>query len=375
MALSHVRNVAFIGTGIMGAPIARHLMDGGYSLTVYNRTKKKAADLIAQGATWADSVAEAAKDADVVFTMVGYPNDVEDVYLATDGLIRATKRGAWMVDLTTSSPQLAHDIHDAAEIEDKHAVDCPVTGGQAGAEAGTLTLMVGGTKEEVKAIEPLLECFSSNIFYFGHAGAGQAAKLCNQVSLAGCMVGYAEALALAEQSGLDRHQVIEFIMHGMGNSAALQQLAPKSVDGDFRPGFLSEHFRKDLGLALAQAEDLDLSLPGSEGAFRLYDLLCQVGGSKLGTQAISLLYQDEDTTKKAGLDWSLLDQDEYADDSKDDGCCHGHGDGCCHGHNHADGECCGHDHANGHECHCHDQNAHASAGDQAAEQGSPVDEA
>lgn len=314
MALLHVRKVAFIGTGIMGAPIARHLLDAGYRLTVYNRTKKKAGSLIAQGATWADSAAEAAKDADVVFTMLGYPNDVEDVYLSTDGLIQVTKKGAWMVDLTTSSPQLAHDIHDAAEIEDKHAVDCPVTGGESGAIAGTLTLMLGGTKDEVKPILPLLECFSSNIYYFDKPGAGQVAKLCNQVSLAGCMVGYAEALALAEQSGLDRHQVIDFITHGMGGSVAMQQLAPKSVDGDFRPGFLSEHFRKDLGLALEQAEDLDLNLPGSENAFRLYDLLCQVGGSKLGTQAVSLLYQNEEATKAAGLDWSLLDQDEYAED-------------------------------------------------------------
>lgn len=315
MALSRMRNVAFIGTGIMGAPIARHLLDAGYKLTVHNRTKKKAAGLIAQGAAWADSVADAAREADVVFTMLGYPNDVEDVYLSTDGLIRVTKKGAWMIDLTTSSPELAHDIHDAAEIEDKHAFDCPVTGGEAGAIAGTLTLMAGSTKDEAKPVIPLLECFSSKVYYFDKPGAGQVAKLCNQVSLAGCMVGYAEALALAEQSGLDRHQVIDFISHGMGGSVALQQLAPKSVDGDYRPGFLSEHFRKDLGLALQQAEDLDLNLPGSENAFRLYDLLCQVGGSKLGTQAVSLLYQDEGTTKAAGLDWSLLDNDDYTDDS------------------------------------------------------------
>lgn len=319
MALSRMRNIAFIGTGIMGAPIARHILDAGYKLTVYNRTKKKAAELIAQGATWADSAAEAAKGADVVFTMLGYPNDVEDVYLATDGLIRVTKKGAWMIDLTTSSSQLAHDIYEAAEIEDKHAFDCPVTGGEAGAIAGTLTLMVGSTKETVKPVLPLLECFSSNIYYFDKAGAGQTAKLCNQVSLAGCMVGYAEALALAKQSGLDEHQVIDFISHGMGGSVAMKQLAPKSADGDYRPGFLSEHFRKDLGLALEQAEDLDLTLPGSENAFRMYDTLCQVGGSKLGTQAISLLYEDEDTTKAAGLDWSLLDKDEYAEsDSSDD---------------------------------------------------------
>ena len=144
-----INNVAFIGTGIMGERIAGHLMDAGYKLTVHNRTREKAEGLVARGARWADSPAEAAADADVVFTMVGYPTDVEDVYLATDGLIRAAKRGAWLIDLTTSSPQLARDIHDAAEVEDKHAFDCPVTGGEQGAIDGTLTLIIGAAEKDV----------------------------------------------------------------------------------------------------------------------------------------------------------------------------------------------------------------------------------
>lgn len=317
MASTRVRNIAFIGTGIMGAPIAGHLLDAGYHLTVYNRTKKKADGLVARGAVWADSPAEAAKDADLVFTMLGYPTDVEDVYLSTNGLLRATKKGAWLIDLTTSSPQLARDIHGAAEIEDKHAFDCPVTGGEGGAKAGTLSLIAGTTEKEAATVVPVLEAFSSNIYYFGKAGAGQTAKLCNQVALAANMVGYAEALALAEQSGIDRHQVVDLLEHGMGNSVALQQLAPKSVDGDYKPGFLSEHMLKDLGLAISSSEDLDLNLPGTRNAFDLYDMLCEVGGKRLGTQAVTLLYQDEETCKKAGLDWSLLDADDEDDDHRE----------------------------------------------------------
>lgn len=324
MAQALVRNIAFIGTGIMGAPIAGHLMDAGYHLTVFNRTREKAEGLVERGATWADSPAAAARDADVVFTMLGYPSDVEDVYLSTDGLLRVTRRGAWLVDLTTSSPQLARDIYGAAEIEDKHAFDCPVTGGEEGAKAGTLTLIAGTTEEKAAPILPVLQAFSSNIYYFGHAGAGQAAKLCHQVALAADMVGYAEALALAEQSHVDRHELIDLMEHGMANSVAVQRLAPKSVDGDYRPGFLSQHMLKDLGLAISEAEDLDLNLPGTRNAFDLYDMLCEVGGSKLGTQAVSLLYQDQATCAAAGLDWSLLDEDDDHDHDHDDHDGHAH---------------------------------------------------
>ncbi len=196
MALSKNAKVAFIGTGIMGAPIAEHLISAGYDVTVYNRTPEKAQKLVSLGAHAAENVADAVKDADVVFTMVGYPTDVEDVYLATDGLIRVAKKGAYLIDLTTSSSQLARDIHDAAEIEGKHAFDCPVTGGQKGAQDGTLTLIVGATEHDIEPVRALLETFSAKIFCMGGAGKGQTAKLCNQVSLASCMIGYADAMAL-----------------------------------------------------------------------------------------------------------------------------------------------------------------------------------
>ena len=351
--------VAFIGTGIMGAPIAGHLMDAGYDLTVYNRTRSKADALVARGASWADSPADAAKDADVIFTMLGFPEDVEEVYLATDGLIRMAKKGAWLIDLTTSSPQLARDIHDAAEIEDKHAFDCPVTGGEAGAVAGTLTLIVGAAEADVVPVLPLLESFSSKIFYFDGAGKGQTAKLCNQVSLAGCMVGMADAVALATQGGLDPSLMVEMVGTGMGGSRALADLAPKALEGDWKPGFLAEHFRKDIGLAIEQSEDLDITLPGCETAYTLYDMLCQIGGNRLGTQAIALLYAEEADAVAAGLDWSQLDAEALEDNDHECGCGHDHGDGCCHGEGHDHGDGCCHGEGRGHHhgegcCHHHE---------------------
>lgn len=345
MTLHAHTKVAFIGTGIMGEPIAEHLISAGYDVTVYNRTAKKTENLASLGAHVADSIVDAVKDADVVFTMVGYPTDVEDVYLTTDGLIRVAKKDAYLIDLTTSSAQLARDIHDAAEIENKHAFDCPVTGGQAGAQKGTLTLIAGATEADIEPIRALLETFSSKIFCMGGAGKGQTAKLCNQISLASCMIGYADAMALAEQGGLDVEQMLEVVASGMGSSRALQELAPKSLEGDFKPGFMAEHFRKDIALALAQSEDLEITLPGAETAFTLYDMLCQIGGSKMGTQAISLLYADEGTSTAAGLDWSLLEGEEEE-----------HECSCGHDHNHEDHECDCHGH--GHEHHGHHSHDH-----------------
>lgn len=306
MAMAYSKKVAFIGTGIMGAPIAGHLLDAGCALTVHSRTREKAEGLLARGAAWADSPAEAACDADVVFTMLGYPDEVEEVYLARDGLIRASRRGAWLIDLTTSSPQLARDIHDAAEIEDKHAFDCPVTGGDVGAREGTLTLMAGTSAREAQPVLPLLEAFSSRLFWFERPGAGQVAKLCNQISVAASLAAAAELYALAEQAGLSPRAVGEMVGSGMGGSAQLARVAPKALEGDYAPGFMAEHLRKDLTLALETAEELELTLPETEASLSLVDMLCQVGGSRLGTQALTLLYADEATSTATGLDWSLV---------------------------------------------------------------------
>ncbi len=310
MTQDKARSVAFVGTGIMGAPIAGHLLDAGYRLTVHNRTREKADELVARGARWADSPAEAARDADVVFTMLGYPQDVEDVYLATDGLLRAAKPGAWLIDLTTSSPQLARDIHDAAEAWDKHAFDCPVTGGDQGAIAGTLTLIAGISERDAQPVVPLLQAFSSHIYWFDQPGAGQVAKLCNQISVAACLAGAAELLALAEEAGLSPEVVARMVGAGMGGSAQLERVAPRALEGDYEPGFMAEHLRKDLGLALEVADDLQLSLPATQTSLNLVDMLCQIGGARKGTQALSLLYANEADAVAAGLDWSLMPADD-----------------------------------------------------------------
>ena len=335
-------SVAFIGTGIMGAPIAGHILNAGYPLTVFTRTEKKAEGLVAQGAAWAASAEEAVADADVVFTMVGFPEEVEELYLSGDGLLATTKPGAVLIDLTTSSPELARDIAEAAQVSGRMAFDCPVTGGQSGAQAGALTGIVGATERDVEPVRALLECFCERLFFFNGPGKGQAAKLANQIALASSMVGMADSLAFAEQAGLDVAQTRSMILTGTGKSGAMEQLAPKALDGDYKPGFMVQHFLKDLRLALSYAEDRELALPGADTAYNLYDMLDAIGGAGLGTQAITLLYQEEGDAVAAGLDWSLYQMPE--DGEHECGCGHAHGDGheCCHGegHDHHEGGCC-----------------------------------
>ena len=221
-------SVAFIGTGIMGAPIAGHILDAGYPVTVNNRTKSKAAALIERGAVWADTPAEAVANADVVFTMVGYPSEVEELYLAGDGLLACTKPGAVLIDLTTSSPELARDIAEAAQVSGRMAFDCPVTGGESGAIAGTLTAIVGATENDIAPVRDILATFAANICCFDGAGKGQAAKLANQVSLGACMVGMADAMAFAELSGLDLEKTRQMILGGTASPAPWRAWLPSA---------------------------------------------------------------------------------------------------------------------------------------------------
>lgn len=344
-----IRTVGFVGTGLMGAPIAGHILDAGYDLVVYNRHKERAQGLLDKGAKWAASPAEVAKAADVTFTMVGLPDDVEEVYLGSAGLLAAAPKGSWLIDLTTSRPELAQELSEAAEVSGVHSFDCPVSGGVSGAEKGDLTLMIGATEEEVAPVKALLETFGGKLFYFDRAGMGQRAKLCNQVSLASCMMGMADALSLAREGGLDEEEVLAMISCGMGASRALTDLGPKVIDGDWKPGFRADHMLKDLGLALEESENLDITLPGTETAATLYRMLVEIGGGRLGTQALGVLYQEEADAVAAGLDWSLLDREALEDDGHDHdhcGCDHDHDHGHCdhHGHGHHDHCHCDHDH-------------------------------
>lgn len=310
------KKIGFIGTGLMGEPMADHLLNAGFEVVVYNRTKAKADRLIEKGAIWAESPAEAARDADVVITIVGYPADVEEVYLGEDGIIDAARPGSILVDMSTSSPQLAKEISQAAAVRDILAFDAPVTGGEDGAKAGTLTIMVGATQEELDRVIDVFEAFGKVIIPFGGAGQGQMAKMTNQIGIAGNMVAMAEALAFARNNGLDPKQVLPILQSGSAGSVAFSLLAPRALDGNYDPGFMVQHLRKDLGIALAIAEEEELTLPGTETAYNLYDLLYNIGGQLKGTQAITLVYEDEEVCEQQGLDWKLLGE-EYDEDFED----------------------------------------------------------
>ena len=294
-------SIAFIGTGVMGAPMAGHLLDAGYALTVYNRTASRADALVARGAVRATSPAEAVAQADVVITMVGYPADVEAVYLGADGIIEAAKPGTLLIDMTTSSPALAERIATEAAARGLRALDAPVSGGDVGAKNATLTIMVGGDAESFDAAKPVLHVMGANVVRQGGSGCGQHTKMANQVAIAGCMLGTVESLAYATSAGLDPRTVLESIGAGSAASWSLANLAPRILDGNFAPGFYVKHFVKDMRIAMNSAEEMGLDLPGLTAAKRLYELLETSGGENLGTQALWLLYADEAARERAGV--------------------------------------------------------------------------
>jgi len=282
--------IGFIGTGVMGASMAGHLLAAGYPLRVHTRTKSKAEKLLAAGAAWEDSVAAVAKAANVIITMVGFPNDVEQVYLGRDGIVANAAPGAYLIDMTTSKPSLARQIHEAAKARGLHALDAPVSGGDIGARNATLSIMVGGGAQAFEAVKPILEKMGKNIVLQGGAGAGQHTKMCNQVAIAGMMMGVCEAMAYAKKSGLDPQTVLKSISGGAAGSWALTNLAPRIIAGDFAPGFFVKHFIKDMGIAIEESRQMGLKPAGLELAKSLYDRLASQGGSDLGTHALYKLY-------------------------------------------------------------------------------------
>jgi len=282
-------HIGWIGTGIMGAAMAGRLQAAGHTLQVCNRTRAKAEPLLARGATWCASPAEAAHGADCVFTLVGYPAEVEAVYFGPPGLFaEATGTGALFVDMTTSPPELARRIAATAAARGGVALDAPVTGGDVGAREGTLSIMVGGDTAAFDRALPLLRLLGKNIARVGGPGAGQQAKLVNQILIAGTMLGLCEALLVAKRAGLDETQLIGLLGAGAAGSWALQRLGPRLVGGDYAPGFMVEHFLKDLGLALHEAQALGLTLQGVELARQLYEKTRELGHGRSGTQALIL---------------------------------------------------------------------------------------
>ena len=286
--LTKKTSIGFIGTGVMGASMAALLQQNGYSLTVYNRTKSKAKKLLRNGATWADSPAAVAGKSDIIITIVGYPQDVETVYLGEEGILSTVKKGSIAIDMTTTQPSLAQRIYKVAKKQGVSIIDAPVSGGDVGAKNGTLSIMVGGDKKAVKSVMPLLEIMGRNIIYEGKAGAGQHTKMCNQITIAGTMIGVCESLLYAYRAGLDPTTMLAAISGGAAGCWTLNNLAPRMVDQDFAPGFYVEHFIKDMEIALSEARRMNLALPGLALVHQLYKAVEAQGHGRAGTQALVL---------------------------------------------------------------------------------------
>jgi len=290
MAIKRDKNIGFIGTGVMGASMAGHLLAAGYNLRVYNRTREKAQGLLEAGAQWA-TPEELARSSDAIITIVGYPQDVETLYLAPDGLVANARPGTLLVDMTTSRPDLAQRIAREAAGRGSVALDAPVSGGDRGAREGTLSIMCGGDETAFDRALPLFECMGKNIQLQGDAGAGQHTKMANQIAVASTMLGACEALAYAKKAELDAEKVLGTIASGAAGSWTLNNLAPRILQEDFAPGFYVKHFIKDLGIAIESAEQIQADLPGLKLAKELYERLAKQGHNNLGTQALFKLYQ------------------------------------------------------------------------------------
>jgi 3-hydroxyisobutyrate dehydrogenase len=286
MTQQQAMKVGFIGTGVMGSSMAKNLLSAGYEIHVYTRTKERAEPLLALGMIWHDTPGELAAQCDAIVSIVGYPRDVEELYLGEGGVVASAKQGAILIDMTTSSPQLAKLIYEAAAARGLQALDAPVSGGDIGARNGALSIMVGGDAQAFAEAEPLLRHMGKTIVYQGGPGAGQHTKMVNQIAIASNMIGVCEALIYAKHAGLDVNRVLSSIESGAAGSWSLSNLAPRIIDGNFEPGFYVKHFIKDMGIALAAAEEMDIKLPGLTLAKQLYEQIAAAGLADKGTQAL-----------------------------------------------------------------------------------------
>lgn len=284
-------NIGWIGTGVMGGPMAAHLIKEGHRLTIFTRTESKAKELIDAGARWVDSPQEAAKNRDFVCIMVGYPRDVRQVVLGEEGVINTIKPGSIFIDFTTSEPSLAIEIAEALKKREVFSLDAPVSGGDIGARNATLSIMVGGDKRAFNAAKPILKKLGKTIILQGGPGAGQHTKMCNQIQITGTMIGMVEALIYGTKAGLDIETMLKAISGGAAACWSLDNLAPRILKGDMEPGFFVEHFVKDMGIALTEAQRMHLSLPGLALVHQLYLSVQALGAGRKGTQALYLALQ------------------------------------------------------------------------------------
>lgn len=286
--------IGFIGVGVMGASMVKNLMGEGHTLTVYTRTKDKAAEVLAKGALWADSPAAAAKGQDAVITIVGYPKDVEEVYFGENGILSAAEENAFLIDMTTTSPALSQRIYAQAKALNRglRVLDAPVSGGDVGARNATLAIMVGGDRADFDAAMPLFEALGKNIRYEGEAGCGQHVKMANQIALGGAIAGVCEAIHYAKNAGLDVQTMLDTISTGAAGSWQMTNMAPRMLKGDFAPGFYVKHYVKDLTIASEQADAFDICLPVCETVLGMYQTLENEGKGDLGTQALLKYFEE-----------------------------------------------------------------------------------
>jgi 3-hydroxyisobutyrate dehydrogenase len=282
------KTIGWIGTGVMGASMCGHLLTAGYRVTVHNRTKSKAQPLLDRGAQWAENPRAVIAQSDVLFTMVGFPQDVRQVYFGEIGALAGAQPDTVLVDMTTTDPALSRDIAAAASANNLSAIDAPVSGGDVGAKNASLSIMIGGETTSVQAVMPLFELLGKKIVHQGGPGTGQQAKLCNQIVIAGTMVGVCESLLYGYKAGLDLNRMLESIRGGAAACWTLDNLAPRILQRNFDPGFFVEHFIKDMGMALEEAKRMGLVLPGLTLVHQLYQTVLTLGHGRSGTHALML---------------------------------------------------------------------------------------
>jgi 3-hydroxyisobutyrate dehydrogenase len=296
--MSESTRIGWVGTGVMGLSMCGHLQAKGYPTTIYSRTKSRAQSLLDKGATWADTPAAVAAASDVIFTIVGLPSDVREVYFGEKGILNSARKGAITVDMTTTEPSLSREIYDAAKAKGVSAIDAPVSGGDVGAKNATLSIMVGGDKTAVDSVMPLFQAMGKNIVHQGGAGNGQHTKMCNQIVLAGTIIGVCESLLYGYKAGLDLDTMLSSISKGAAQCWILDNLAPKMAKRNFDPGFFVEHFEKDLGIVLEESKRMGISMPGLALVRQFYVALKAQGHGRLGYHSLLLVLEQLSAVKR-----------------------------------------------------------------------------
>lgn len=288
-----MKKIGFIGVGVMGKSMVRNLVKNGFDVSIYTRTKSKVLDLIEEGITWCNDVKSCAKDKDIVITIVGYPKDVEEVYFGEDGIIENAKEGAYLIDMTTTSPKLSIRIYDEAKKRNVFALDAPVSGGDVGAKNATLSIMVGGDRDAFEECVDIFKSLGTNIIYEGGAGSGQHTKMANQIALGGAIAGVCEAITYSKKVGLDVEKMLDSISKGAAGSWQMSNMAPRMLKGDFDPGFFIKHYIKDMKIADDEAKDVNLELDILDDVLKMYEKLQDEGMGDLGTQALIKYYENK----------------------------------------------------------------------------------